>query len=176
MSSVSRMETSNVVDLMNTLNEQILTQSTNMEVDLKTTIKFWFGGLVYGLGLTGIGVLMAGAGHGTYLLLGIASAPLNFLGVGFSIITPPLMWSTLCGLLAYHRRNPQRQILRFAFAIHYLSITLLPFSEEYADKGYFFKALEANSLVVILGFAFYLTGQAMIWFYWFRAEADTKLS
>ncbi len=146
-----------------------------MKTELKAPAKSWLGGLVYGLSLTGVGVLMAGAGHGTYLLLGVASAPLSFLGIMFSIVSPPLLWSTLGGLLPYSHKSPQRQILLTALVLHYLAILLLPFFEEYIEEKYLAKALEVNPVVVVLGMALYLLGQAIIWFYWFRAGTKIKL-
>lgn len=130
---------------------------------------------MYGLSLTGVGVLMAGAGHGTYLLLGVASAPLSFLGITFSIVSPPLLWSMLGGLLPYFHKSPQRQILIAALVLHYLAILLLPFFGDYAEEKYLAKALEVNPVVVVLGIALYFFGQVVIWFYWFRAGTKIKL-
>jgi hypothetical protein len=146
-----------------------------MQGGRKTLGVSWLGGLVYGLSLTGVGVLMAGAGHGTYLLLGVASAPLSFLGIPFSMVSPPLLWSVMGGLLSYSHKSPQRQILLAALALHYLAILLLPFFEGYAEEKYIAKALEVNPVVVGLGVTLYLLGQVIIWLYWFRVETKINL-
>lgn len=130
---------------------------------------------MYGLSLTVVGVLMAGAGHGTYLLLGIASAPLSFLGIAVSIVSPPLLWSVLAGLLSYSHKSPQRQIFLAALALHYLAILLLPFFKGYAEEKYIAKTLEVNPVIAGLGVTLYLLGQVMIWLYWLRVRTKMKL-
>jgi hypothetical protein len=146
-----------------------------MQGGCKTLGMSWLGGLVYGLSLTGVGVLMAGAGHGTYLLLGAASAPLSLLGIPFSMVGPPLLWGVIGGLLSYSHKSPQRQILPAALALHYLGILSLLFFEGYSEEQYISKALEVNPVVVVLGTTLYLFGQVIIWLHWFRVGAGTKL-
>jgi hypothetical protein len=130
--------------------------------------KLWLVGLIYGLSLAGVGLLMAGAGHGTYLLLGIASAPLSFLGIIFSLVSPPILWSAMWGLLPSTYKSPQRQVFVVALALHYVAILLVPFFKVYSEEKYILEALEVNPVVVGLGAALYLLGQVIIWLYWFR--------
>src|SRR5437588_7626033 len=130
--------------------------------------KMCLGGLLYGLGLVGLGVMLAGAGHGSSLLLDAASAPISFCGFVFPLIGPPLMWCMLWWLLSYSHRSPQRQIVLIVMFLHYLSVLLVPFFESFSEGKYLAKMFELYPGIVILGGAFYLAGQAFIWVYWFR--------
>lgn len=143
---------------------------------LTSLIKLGLAGLLYGLGLTVIGVFMAGAGHGTYLLLGMAAAPLSFLGILFSIVGSPILWSAVGSLLSYASKNPQRQIVMAVMLLHYLGVLLLPFFGEYAEWKYFERVWGANPVVVLVGGSLYLAGQIVIWFCWFNAgrSLDSK--
>jgi hypothetical protein len=131
----------------------------------KTEIKLWLCGFIYGLVLATVGILMTGAGHGTYILLGIASAPLSFLGIPCSIISPPFLWSTLWFLSSYPKRSPQRRVLIIALIIHYLALLLIPFFDVYAEGKYIVKLYRFHPEVVLFGGAFYLSGQVAIWYY-----------
>lgn len=133
--------------------------------DTKAVHKFWIAGFAYGLVLTVFGVMLAGAGHGTYILLGMASAPFSFFGVIFSVIVPPLMWGALAGLLA-----ERRQTLLVALAVHYFSLLLIPFSEDFGESKYLVKAMEDYPAVLISSVAFYAVGQVLFWFYWFKVK------
>ena len=113
---------------------------------------------------------MAGAGHGTYLLLGIASAPLSFLGISFSFVGPPLLWTTLWALLPYTNKRPQRQIVAVALVLHYAALLLIPFFDLYAEGKYIDRVWRASPVIIVMGAALYLLGQIMIWLYWFRRE------
>jgi len=125
-------------------------------------------GSLYGLSLTAVGIMLAAAGHGTYALLAIASAPLSFLGIVSSFVGPFLLWTTLCGLLAYSSRAPQRQITAVALSLHYIAVFLVPFFSDYGDTKYIERVWHANPVMVVIGVALYLVGQIAIWHYWFR--------
>jgi len=111
---------------------------------------------------------MAAAGHGTYFLLGLASAPLSFLGIPFSLVGPPVLWGAVGGFLAYTGRQPQRQILVIVMLLHYMAVLLIPFFDVYAEAKYFDKVWRTNPLIVVMGVALYLVGQVVIWLYWFK--------
>ena len=132
-------------------------------------------GLAYGLGLTLTGSLLAGAGHGTYLLLGIASAPVSFLGFIPSIGGPPVLWSAVGALLPYTGRKPQRQVLFGIMLLHYLGVALVPFFDEFAEWKYFERVWEAYPVVVLMGGSLYLVGQIAIWFCWLGNETRDQI-
>lgn len=126
-------------------------------------------GFLYGLGLTFIGLFLAGAGHGTYLLLGIASAPVSFLGIGFSLVGPPLLWGSVAALLPYTGKKRIRQVFAIAVLLHYVSLLFVPLFDTYAEAKYFSKVWTTNPLMVVVGLGLYLAGQVVIWVYWFNA-------
>ena len=135
--------------------------------------KMFIGGLAYGLGLAGFGVMLAGAGHGTGLLLDAASAPLSFCGFMFPLIGPPLMWSIVWWLLSYSHKSPQRHIVIIVMLLHYLSVLFVPFFESYSEEAYLVKMFKLYPSIVILAGVLYLSGQVAIWIYWFRARTDS---
>ena len=135
---------------------------------VQRSVKLALCGLLYGLGLTSLGVFMAGAGHGTYLLLGVGSAPLSFLGFFVSLAGPPLLWTGIGGLLPYARKQPERRLLVIIILLHYLGVLLIPFFDEYAEWKNFEKAWGENPVIVLTGLSLYFVGQIMIWFYWFN--------
>lgn len=133
-------------------------------------VTFWLGGLTYGAALTTLGVILAGAGHGTYLLLGVASAPAGYLGVAISILFPPLLWGAVGWLLSRADRSPWRQLVTISLLAHYVSIFFLPCFEEYAEEKYVLKTWEYSPSLLILGLVVYLGGQAVIWYLWYRRK------
>ena len=143
---------------------------------IRNSVKLGAGGLLYGLGLTAIGVLMAGAGHGTYLLLGIASAPLSFLGFFVSLAGPPLLWTAIGGLLPYTRKGPQNRLVVTVMLLHYLGVIFIPLFGDYAEWKYFAKIWETDPVIVLTGLSLYLSGQFIIWSYWFKAKKANSMS
>ena len=133
-------------------------------------------GCLYGMSLTAVGILLTGAGHGTYVLLGIASAPLSFLGIISSFVSPPLLWTTLGGLLAYSSKVPQRQIVAVALGLHYAAILLVPFFHDYADRKYIERSWQANPVMITAGAALYVLGQVAIWLYWVKQGQKRQTS
>ena len=125
------------------------------------------GGL-YGAILSCIGFMLAGAGHGTYLMLAIASAPLSLLGGVWFFVAPPLLWTVVGSFLAYTSRIPQRQIVLFILSLHYLSGLLAWFVADYGDLKYFERVWQVNPLMLLGVIAFYMFGQISIWTYWLK--------
>ena len=132
-------------------------------------------GAVYGLSLAVIGVMMAGGGHGTYLLLGLASAPVSLLGFGFSLAGPAILWGVIGALLADRRKKTPRQLLVGLMLLHYLGVVLVFFVGDYAEWKYFEKAWTTNPAVVVVGGSLYLAGQIVIWVCWLRAGSRPQL-
>ena len=89
-----------------------------------------FVGFLYGLGLAAFGFMLLGAGHGTSLLLDIASAPLSFLGFVFPLLGPPIMWGVI-GCLLGGSSVFQRRVARLLVLVHYLSFAFIPLIETY---------------------------------------------
>lgn len=130
-------------------------------------------GLLYGIGLTVLGVMLAGAGHGTSLLLDIASAPFSFGGYLLPLISPPLMWGALGWLLGGSSQR-QRRIVVVLMLLHYLSLGLLPLIEIYPEEEYLAKMFDYDPGLVVLSAVYYLVGQILIWTLWFKAAQTTR--
>ena len=117
-----------------------------------------FVGFLYGLGLALFGFMLLGAGHGTSLLLDIASAPLSFLGFVFPLVGPPIMWGVIGWLLGgssvFHRR-----IAFVIVLVHYLSFPLIPVIERYPQGEYLAKMFAYAPGFVVFSFSYYLLGQ-----------------
>lgn len=140
---------------------------------MNNSIKLGLAGLVYGLGLTVVGVFMAAAGHGTYLLLGVAAAPVSFLGILFSIVAPPILWGGVGFLLSHAGQQPQRQIVVCVMLLHYLGIILLPFFGHDVEAKYLDRVWVANPTIVLIGGSLYLAGQVAAWVCWSNAGRDS---
>ena len=147
------------------MGQHVAGQTSEVPVNrmLQKSVKSALGGVLYGLGLTSIGFLMTGAGHGTYILLGLASAPLSFFGFFESLAGPPLLWGLVGGLLPYTRKYRYRQIFVSIMLLHYLAVLVIPFFEEYGDWKYLKRVWDRNPVVVIIGFTLYVVGQSAIW-------------
>lgn len=128
-----------------------------------TVAKMGLAGLLYGVGLVIAGLMLAGAGHGTALLLDAASAPLSFLRFPLPLISTPLMWCLVWCLLGSSHKSPQRQIVFLALLVHYFSILFAPLFEPYPEGEYLAKMFDFNPGFVILCGAYYLAGQAFVW-------------
>lgn len=118
-------------------------------------------GLVYGIGLSFLGTWAAGWGHGSYVLLILASSPFAALGGLVAILTPPVMWGGIWALL--QARCWRRGVLVAAISFYYASAALLvavsPFDENWNN---FLTASRQHSSIIAGGFLWYLAGQAFM--------------
>lgn len=130
--------------------------------------KTLFVGFFYGLGLAVFGVMLAAGGHGSSMLLDIASAPFSFLGFVFSVVAPPIMWSVI-GWLSGGSSVYQRRLALALVLLHYLSFPLVPLLAEYPEGEYLAKMFAYNPAFVVFSFGYYLFGQVLVWLAWFRA-------
>jgi hypothetical protein len=90
----------------------------------------------YGAVLCLRAVAVAGGGHGTYTLLGIAGAPFSAFGIPFAIVAALLQWGIMAAL--WRRRDTTTWALVGFLVLHYVSaafLLLLPASQ-YADWEY----------------------------------------
>ena len=116
------------------------------------------------MALSLIGFMLAAAGHGTYILLGIASAPLTLLrNFWLSLAGPPLLWAIIGGLLAYSSRRLHRRIVFIGLSFHYLGVALVSLIADFADREYIRRVWQLNSLMLVVGITLYVTGQISIW-------------
>ena len=119
--------------------------------------------VVYGIVLCAMGVLVAGFGHGSYMLIGLAGAPFSFLGIPISIAAALTQWMLL---VAVGQRLSTSKAFYVAFLmLHYVSALLLlslP-SSKYADWSYVGSLPQSLRLLLLLGFSWYLLGQVFLW-------------
>jgi hypothetical protein len=115
-------------------------------------------GIGYGLGLAVLSFMAAGAGHGTYLPLAVASAPLVILGVPTALLGTPVLWAVI-GRLA----TVQPAIAMPAVLVHYGAAGWLVVGTEFGDRQYILKIHEFAPWLLPTWTLFYLAGQVAVW-------------
>ncbi len=139
----------------------------------RDTSKNWYFaaiGFLYGLVLAIFGLMAAGAGHGTYVLTGIFSAPLGLIGVPAALIGAIILWLVV-GLLI---KTSPKKFLVFLLLIHYGGIFLILNTETYGDFKYFARMFLVNPSILILGLVVYTLGQVLIWIYLLFVKTKTR--
>jgi hypothetical protein len=122
-----------------------------------------FAGLVYGAALAGLAIIAAGAGHGTYLPMGVSSAPLGFFGVLAAAWGAPLLWGGVGALLHWVPRGSRKRIVMLALAVHYASALALMMSPSFGDWAYVLRSMPAIGTIMAVWAATYVIGQFVIW-------------
>jgi hypothetical protein len=132
-------------------------------------------GAAYGFILLGLGFLAAGFGHGVYIPIRLFSSPIweiahavipatpecQTLALVVLLVAVVSLWGCAGWLLASSTRRTARRALVVLLAVHYAAFPLVLFD---GDWGYFPRVWEKLSLILIMGFALYLLGQAALWF------------
>jgi hypothetical protein len=129
-------------------------------------------GALYGIVLCTVGVMAAGGGHGTYIFLTLASAPVIILGVVVSLLAAPILWFVVGWLL--NDKNKQKKIFFLAImSVYYISagFLLIDRREEWQYMGQLWKVAP---LLVTAGWAWYLTGQIVVWIIFFKNGHSTS--
>ena len=118
-------------------------------------------GFLYGLVLACLGFLATGAGHGTYVIAGLASSPVSVIqSIWIALLSPPFIWSYVGFWLGGSAHVFGRLIFLLCMLMHYLGlIWVLRRPSEFADWGYVSKLPEFFAGAV----GFYLIGQIAIW-------------
>src|SRR5581483_11608179 len=114
----------------------------------KHTVVPVIAGLLYGILLAITGLLATGVGHGTYVLIGIFSAPVGFLGIIIALVSPPLVWAIIGWMLSKADHPKYRIIFIVIMAVHYLSLWPMLTREPYGDWEYFDKMWQARPVIV----------------------------
>jgi|SRR5579884_1364257 len=114
-------------------------------------------GLGYGQILWGLGFVATGAGHGCYVLIGLAAAPLSLAGSIPVAFVAPLFWWGLVGWAAGQSYNRYWfALLLFLMLAHYASLPwVLTAPSPFAD----WRMLPKVKPVAYQAFAIYATGQ-----------------
>jgi hypothetical protein len=117
---------------------------------------------LYGVAVTGGAVVACGGGHGTYVVLGIVSAPLGFCGVWSAIVFAPLLWVSLFFVASGPARH-NRLIATAALLTHYLAATVLITRSEFGDWTDFQAVYGSVPRIIIEPLAIYIAGQLALW-------------
>ena len=115
--------------------------------------------IVYGTVLAAFGFVVAGYGHGTYLLMGLAGAPLSLLGPLEAMLASLLQWPLV---VAAKIRVPK--FARGFVLVHYATALLLltvP-SSPYADWNYAANIPHKYRAILVAGMVWYVTGQVVL--------------
>jgi hypothetical protein len=117
----------------------------------------------YGLILAVFGVMVAGAGHGSYFLLWLAGSPFSVFGISAAMIASILQWGILA--LAQRRRYIKFQIVVGFLLVHYIvaMIFIFGYSRQVDDWEYLRRAPGEVHLLFALGLTFYVIGQCFVW-------------
>ncbi len=118
-------------------------------------------GFAYGLVLLALGVMAAGAGHGTYVVLGMSSSPLGLTdSIPLAILGAPVLWCAVGAVLGRVMLRGFRRLFLGAMVAHYLALPfILSPASKFGDWAYAGKVPER----VALGLAVYSAGQLGIW-------------
>jgi len=119
------------------------------------------GGL-YGATLTGGAVVACGGGHGTYIVLGIVSAPLGFLSIWSAFVFAPLLWASLFFVASASAKH-SRFMATAALLTHYVAAAVLITRSEFGDWTHFQKVYRSAPGIIVEPLAIYVAGQLCLW-------------
>jgi len=122
-------------------------------------------GIVYGAALAFVGFMLAGVGHGSYLLLFVAAAPFSFVGFWPMFIFPLLMWGIVGWLLGSSSRFEQRLAVGITL-FHYVSVALGLYVLMSPVGEFVLKMFQYDYWSAVIGTSIYLLGQILIWVGW----------
>jgi hypothetical protein len=118
----------------------------------------------YGIVLVVLGVIVAGGGHGSYLLIWLAGAPFSIFGIPIAIVAAILQW----GLLAFAL---QRFTIRFKavlgfLILHYVVAASFVFRVfgQIDDLDYIRRSPHGIRMMLVLGLGCYIMGQCFVWY------------
>jgi hypothetical protein len=118
-------------------------------------------GFFYGIGLLCIGIGAAGAGHGTYVVMGLYSSPLGLTGeITIALFGTPVVWCATGALVGAVRYWPWRIAFLIAMAVHYAALPIiLSEGSPFGDWSY----AEKHASTVTFGVSVYVAGQLVLW-------------
>jgi hypothetical protein len=117
----------------------------------------------YGLTLGVFGVMAAGAGHDSFLLLSLAGSPFSVFGIPAAMIASILQWGLLA--LAQRRLSINSRVVVGFLLVHYAvaAIFIFGYSRQVDDWQYLRKAPREVHLMFALGLTCYVIGQCFLW-------------
>lgn len=128
---------------------------------LKLSSRAIWGG-VWGTTIFGISVLLAGAGHGVFALLGLFSAPISLLGVTAAWLSCVPLGAALA-ICAPRREFPAVAL------VHYLAVIAVMTLTEFADWQQLSVLPTEYAVAFFVGLGVYIVGQVFLWRVWVAA-------
>lgn len=122
-------------------------------------------GIVYGAALAFMGFMLSGVGHGSYLLLFVAAAPVGFSGGWLMIVFPPVMWGMVGWLLGSSSRFEQRLAVGITL-FHYVSVAVGLYVLMSPVGEFVLKMFRYDYRNAVIGTSVYVLGQILIWVGW----------
>ena len=118
-------------------------------------------GVLYGMILAAAGITAAGAGHGTFVVIGVASSPLGlFQNVLVAWSGTPVLWCLIGFSLGRVTHYEGRRVFLLLMLAHYGSLFfILRPPSEFADWGYVSRLPGFFAGAI----AFYAVGQIALW-------------
>jgi hypothetical protein len=136
-----------------------------MRWNIANTVLLGAAGFAYGTLLAMVGMIAAGGGHGTYVLLGLYASPLSLMtlmpfAVGLALFGTPLLWCVVGVLLAGAGNRGRTTALVLIMLAHYASLpVVLRDGNLYGDWSY----VERVGALLPFGIGLYVVGQLAIW-------------
>ena len=149
----------------------------------KKTACLVFGGVgfLYGAFLSAIGILFAGAGHGSYVPIEVFSSPLMRIGVMTSFFGGPFMWTFIWALVAISIIEPRNKkstcVAMLCLATHYFGIVYTFMSADHSEMvklRAFFNPQNLDLVgiaIAVFPFVVYFLGQALLCVLLYRSHS-----
>lgn len=131
-------------------------------------------GVVYGAVLSYLGFLCTGGGHGTFMPLGLGSAPLGLLGVWAALLGTPLLWGLLGFLVARSDQTLYRRIFLVAAIGHSIAAALILALSDSGDWRYIERTRQAIPGIMAAWIVAYAAGQAVMWYGYLKFGAKER--
>jgi hypothetical protein len=117
-------------------------------------------GFCYGAVLAFLGLVAAGAGHGTYVIIGLSSSPLGLTqNIAVAFFGAPFLWCLIGALLGETRRRIPRAIFLATMLAHYAAIPIILGRDYFGDWDRLGRASE----VAAIALAVHALGQLVLW-------------
>ena len=131
----------------------------------------WIIGLCFGLVLAALSILAAGGGHGSYVLLGLVSAPCCAFGIAPAIVLTPALWLGAGPLAGRAADKTAARTFLVVMGTHVLGATIALSVRPYADWAY----VRRTHADLIAGSLVYAIAQCYVWgvFLYTKARAAT---
>lgn len=119
----------------------------------------------YGLFLLSLGIILSGAGDGTYLALFVFSAPLKYVSQIAGVVGAFVLWLLAGLMLVFSRTRRVRTGLPLILIVHYLGALTILLTAQARELDRFAELFRIHPGLFAASFLIYAVGQVFIWFY-----------